>query len=219
MKNKYWPIIGSLLLCSTLSNVYAADDYVDTYTPGTSSKMGLFKTVLIGVGLMSMPKPVGATFYPGFKNCYKGTIDPTKSISTNTLAINTIGYSPCSYGQLHPIASDFNLKNIDMKLTVIPTYGDDTRVGITNIEFTGWNFSTAYSAKIDWKPIDPSLPNPQFFLNIYDDKICFPISLGQYANTQCQSDSLMSILINGNSKYIGKGNDLFYANFSAFMKK
>jgi hypothetical protein len=58
MKNKSWPIICSLLLCSTLSNGHAAEDYVDAYTPGTSSKMGLLKTAIMGVGLMAMPRSV-----------------------------------------------------------------------------------------------------------------------------------------------------------------
>lgn len=199
MKYKYKNIICSLLLCSTLSSSYAASD------GSISSKMGLLKTAIIGVGLMVMPRPIDSSpSTDGFVGCYRGTIDSQKSISTNTLSINTISYSPCSYGPFHPRASDFKTKDIDMKMTVIPTYGEDKRVEITNIELTNLNFPVAYSGSFNWQPVNSTSLNSQFFLNIYDNQIC-TLLLG-FTNNY------------GSCLQNGPGNNLFYKSFSAFMK-
>lgn len=120
MNLKYTKILSTVLLCSTLSNTYAAsDDYVDAYTPGTSSKVGLLKAGLMGIGLMSMASPVEAqnTVYivkkPFFmKECYIGRMDrenvkPYNNITITQIMDVSFGFSDKQY-QLRDISLKFS---------------------------------------------------------------------------------------------------------------
>lgn len=122
MRNKYKSIICSLLLCSTLSNSYAAsDDYVDAYTPGTSSKVGLLKAGLMGIGLMSMAKPVEAQLQSlsvsvinnvKMKECYIGKMDAKNVKPYNNISITQIMDIPFSFN------NDINqLRDISLQLS------------------------------------------------------------------------------------------------------
>lgn len=153
MRNKYKSIIYSLLLCSILNNVYASsDDYVESYTPGTSSKVGLLKAGLMGIGLMSMAAPVEAIPIKGFSGCYLGTIDPQDSPSMDYIKIKTIKSTPCNFYYNY---TESQFTHINMTMNINCKDADCFNIIIPTVQLCSYPFSrygTGYIAdsKLLW---------------------------------------------------------------------
>lgn len=173
MNFKYTTIISSLLLCSTLSNICSAsDDYVDVYTPSTSSKIGLLKAGLMGIGLMSMASPAESVPIKGFVGCYLGTIDPQDSPNMDYIRIKTIKSTPCNF-YYNYTSSQFTPIDITMSITCKDP--DCFNVRMYSINFCSQYFDLLLnggvgSAKLLWDYLKEG-KYEKFALNVADGNL------------------------------------------------
>ena len=110
-------------MCLSLSTAYSSSIEPAEYTP--ASGRSFFKTALVGLGLMTVAKPVEAqqSFsykdIKGFGYCYLGTVDVNNTRNMNQIAINSIKDAPCNFYFDYP-ADAFRNISMTISTTCIP---------------------------------------------------------------------------------------------------
>lgn len=171
MKNNCYAIMSAILLFTTFNSACLSSD---NYTPITSRR-NLFKTALVGLAIMSMPKPVeSAAPINSFIGCYVGTINPEDEPNMNAINIKTIKSVPCNF-YYNYTPSQF--KSIDMTISIsCNKYNPDiacTNILINTINFCSANFITyngygqTISARLIWDYLNTK-QYEKFALNIID---------------------------------------------------
>lgn len=204
-------IITAFMACSLLTPLSAADyeDYENK--PKRVSMCSIFKTALVGIGLLSSPEPVKGKSPSDLLGCYIGTVDTEGMKNTNTISINRMIYSTPNYNynyQFHEYNSISMIMNATCSSNIISNniYTYCPRVTIKYIILCSQGYSLiqsgttapGYTAYLGWNPRQNNkyeelalcLLNFDGGLNLPDDAIRFAdmfykvISIGSCTTSQ-----------------------------------
>jgi hypothetical protein len=133
-------IIYAVIICLLSSFAYSSSNPHDNeYTPRASGR-SLFKTALVGLTIMAMPKPVESA-------CYIGTVNPQDPLTMDYIKIISIKSAPCNFYYDYPPSA---FKNINMTMSISCRMSIPSCVGITidKVNICGVSGGNPYSLQM-----------------------------------------------------------------------